>query len=672
MHSHLTYAQPFVSEKSTALTGNVQVAGDKSISHRSLILGSQIIGCVRISGLLLGDDVMNTKKALQQLGVSIIQEGDVWVVQGRGVGGLGEPSGVLDMGNSGTGARLMMGLVASYPFTSFFMGDESLSKRPMQRVMTPLSQMGAQFQAHSGNTLPLSITGLASLMPITYELPVASAQIKSALLLAGLNTPGITTIIEPIATRDHTERMMEYLGLGVTRTPLPTGGFSISITGQPPQTFQETELHVPADPSSAAFPLVAAAIVPGSNITIANVCMNPLRTGLFTVLGRMGADISYSNQRTACGEPVADITLRYRPLKAVEVEDAIAPSMIDEYPILAVAAACADGISIMHGLGELRVKESDRLQAIADGLLACGMKAEIQGDSLIVHGTSGAVIGGGRVVTHFDHRIAMAFLVLGLNATKPITVDDSRAITTSFPTFTECMQSLGASILPERRSVRRIVPDHPLVIAIDGPAASGKGTLARKLADHYGLPYLDTGSIYRAVGMRLVHNHLDPHDVNAAIEAAKQIDEHDFANPQLRQERVGQAASIISAIAEVRAILLDFQRQFAATHKGAILDGRDIGTVVCPNADLKLFLTATLDARAQRRHEQLQGQGIEVVFDSVKRDLIERDTRDSKRHTAPLTAASDAIHLDTTDLNIADVFLQVVELIEARKAIKAA
>lgn len=672
MHSHLTYAKPFVSEKASALTGSIRVAGDKSISHRSLILGSQIIGRVRITGLLEGDDVMNTKACLQQLGTTITHDGESWVVEGKGVGGLSEPSGVLNMGNSGTGARLMMGLVASYPFTSFFMGDESLSKRPMQRVITPLSQMGAQFQAHSGNTLPLSVTGLKSLMPISYELPVASAQIKSAILLAGLNTSGITTVIEPIPTRDHTERMMEFLGFHVTRTPLSSGGFSISITGQPSQTYQEVELNVPADPSSAAFPLVAAAIVPGSDVTVSNVCMNPLRTGLFTVLERMGADISYHNQRIECGEPVADIRLKYRPLNAVEVEEAIAPSMIDEYPILAVAAACANGVSTMHGLGELRVKESDRLQAIADGLLACGVKAEIHGDSLTVHGTGGAVIGGGRVVTHFDHRIAMAFLVLGLNATKPITVDDSTAITTSFPTFTECMQSLGAAILPERRSVRRIAPDHPLVIAIDGPAASGKGTLARKLADHYGLPYLDTGSIYRAVGMRLVHNDLDPHDVNAAVKAARQIDEQDFANPQLRQERVGQAASIISAMPEVRAILLDFQRQFAANSRGAILDGRDIGTVVCPNADLKLFMTATLDARAHRRHVQLQGQGIEVVFDSVKRDLIERDTRDSQRHTAPLTAAPDAVHLDTTSLNIADVFVEVVKIIEDRKATQAA
>jgi 3-phosphoshikimate 1-carboxyvinyltransferase len=672
MKSNLTSAHAYISQTSPALKGSITVPGDKSISHRTLMLGSQIFGKLHISGLLEGEDVLSTMQALRQMGVSFSQAAaGGWVVEGRGIGGLNESADVLNMGNSGTSARLLMGLLAPYPFTSFFSGDHSLSRRPMKRVMTPLKEMGVQFTAHSGETLPLALMGSSSLLPITYTLPVASAQVKSAILLAGMNIAGKTTVIEKEATRDHTERMLKHLGIALEITEHESGGQAISITGHQKQAYQETEITVPGDPSSAAFPIVAALITPGSEITVQHICMNPLRTGLFDVLTRMGADISFHNKRESAGEPVADITARYSKLKAVDVEAEIAPSMIDEYPILAVACAYAKGRSIMKGLSELRVKESDRLQAVIDGLTANGVRAEAQGDDLIVHG-AGAVPGGGLVRTHYDHRIAMAFLVMGLAAQQQVTVDDARAIATSFPNFFPLMSSCGAAIFRERRTKPRIDLPHPLVIAIDGPAASGKGTLGRCLSEHLGLPYLDTGSLYRAVGMRILFAGNDPTNKDHAIAAAESIAPDDFSNPQLRYEKVGQAASIVSAMPEVRQILLDYQRRFAASARGAILDGRDIGTVVCPNADIKLFMTASIEARADRRHRQLQGQGIEVVYESVLQDLIERDARDSERKSAPLKAADDAIAIDTTDVSANQVFDMVIKLVESRLAVKAA
>lgn len=673
MSSQFPSKKPCISSNSEKLIGQLVAPGDKSISHRALLLGSQVIGRVRIRGLLEGDDVMHTKLALEHLGITITKSEDgEWTVQGAGIGGLREPSQPLDMGNSGTGARLLMGLIAPYAFTSFIYGDESLSGRPMKRVITPLSQMGVQIVSRSEQRLPLSVRGSPMLRPITYELPVASAQVKSCILLAGLNIAGTTTVIEPHPTRDHTERMLEHLGIPLSIRTLENDSREISIHGQPEQKPVDLEINVPADPSSAAFPIVAALITKDSHITIPNVCMNPLRTGLFDVLRRMGAKLETINERESAGEIVADISASSSPLNAVDVEEAIAPSMIDEYPILAVAAAFAKGESRMRGLSELRVKESDRLSAIIHGLNACGVEARAEGDDLIVKGGAGMVKGDAEITTHFDHRIAMSFLVLGLAAQKPVLVDDMTAISTSFPHFVSLMNSIGATITVERRRYRRPNLDRPLIVAIDGPAASGKGTLARRLSERLGLPYLDTGMLYRAVGMKLVFHDADPTDKTSAIEAAQSIEAADFLNPRLRDEKVGQAASIVSAIPEVRAILLNFQREFAAAPHGAILDGRDIGTVVCPHADLKLFMTASIDTRADRRHRQLQGQGIEVVYESVKKDLIERDKRDSIRQNAPLVAADDAIILDTTDMAADDVFRQILSLIDEKLIEKAA
>jgi cytidylate kinase len=378
----------------------------------------------------------------------------------------------------------------------------------------------------------------------------------------------------------------------------------------------------------------------------------------------MGAKIEYLNERRIAGEPVADIHVRHSQLKAVTVPASRAPSMIDEYPILAVAAAFAIGESKMLGLSELRVKESDRLSAVIAALTACGVPARAEGDDLYVKGAS-SFKGGATVTTNFDHRIAMAFLVMGMASKEPVVVDDATAIATSFPNFSDLCNSLGARISAPRPTP--LSRSSSIVVAIDGPAASGKGTLARRLAEHLNLEYLDTGSLYRAVGMKVIYAGKDPSNLADALEAVKTIDIEDLANPRLRQERIGQAASVVSAFPEIRAALLEFQREFARksaeSGRGAVLDGRDIGTVVCPDADFKFFITATLFARAKRRHKELQGQGIEVIFDSVLEDLRERDERDEKRAIAPLRPAEDAYIIDSSKLDASEVFKRSNDLI---------
>ena len=661
--------KPLISSGVTGFKGECTVAGDKSISHRALMFASQVLGTTKIHGLLEGEDVLCTASALKSLGVPISRDSqNVWSVTGVGVGGLTESHDVLDMGNSGTSTRLLMGLVTPYDFTTFFTGDNSLRGRPMGRVITPLTEIGASFNAREGGKLPLALKGTKNPLPITYKLPVASAQVKSAVLLAGLNTSGITTVIEKEPTRDHTENMLEYFGFNIAKQKLDDGSLSISVTGQPHQKLGEYEINVPADPSSAAFLVVAALICPNSDLIIKGVCINPLRIGLFITLKEMGAKIDFLNERKVAGEPIADIQVKYSKLKAVTVPASRAPSMIDEYPILAVAAAFANGETVMRGLSELRVKESDRLSAIISALTACGVTARAEGDDLYVKGTS-SPRGGATISTNFDHRIAMAFLVMGMASKETITVDDATAIATSFPNFVELSNNLGARIASPRLAPSSTPAS--LVVAIDGPAASGKGTLARRLAEHLNLEYLDTGSLYRAVGMKIIYAGKDPSDLTTAIEAAKTIDVEDLANPRLRQERIGQAASVVSAFPEVRAALLEFQREFARksliSGRGAVLDGRDIGTVVYPEADYKFFITATLFARAKRRHRELEGQGISVVFESVLEDLRERDERDEKRAVAPMRPADDAYIIDSSKLDASEVFKTSSDLINNNK-----
>ncbi len=426
------------------LIGEIFVPGDKSISHRSLILGGLATGTSHVDGLLEGEDVLATAAAMRALGASVERlDCGRWQVTGNGLGGLHEPEDVLDLGNSGTATRLLMGIIAGHPMTAMMTGDHSLRSRPMQRVITPLEMMGAKFVCRSGGRPPLSIIGTADGRPQSYTLPVASAQVKSAILLMGLTIAGETSVIEPHATRDHTETMLRAMGATVTVAETPSGERRITLVGQP--ELQATDFLVPGDPSSAAFPTVAALITDGSDVTIKNICTNPLRFGLFQTLIEMGGDISLLNPRTIGGEPIADIRVRSSQLHGIEVPAKRAPSMIDEYPILAVAAAHANGDTKMQGLAELRVKESDRLAATATGLRAIGALVDEGADSLTVR-AGGNFRGGATIAANLDHRMAMAFVVAGMRTAQPVTIDDARTIDTSFPGFSALMNGLGARI----------------------------------------------------------------------------------------------------------------------------------------------------------------------------------------------------------------------------------
>jgi 3-phosphoshikimate 1-carboxyvinyltransferase len=435
---------PLISRKASALKGTITVPGDKSMSHRSLMFGAIATGQTRIIGLLEAEDVVNTAKAMAALGAKTtrLPTGE-WLVDGVGIGGLKSPTGDLDFGNSGTGVRLAMGLMASSPISARCVGDASLSGRPMGRVTNPLSQFGTTFEASEGNRLPLIIHGAANAKPITYTLPMASAQVKSAVLLAGINTAGITTVIEPVATRDHTEKMLQGFGAKLT-VKIKDGARHISIEGK--HELKAQDLAVPGDPSSAAFPMVAALITEGSDIVIENIMLNPTRTGLITTLIEMGGNIKIENRRDAGGEEVGDLHVKYSNLRGIKVPESRAPSMIDEYPILSVAASFAEGTTRMEGLEELRVKESDRLAAVETGLQANGVLTSSGLDWLEV--TGGGAPGGGKVVTHMDHRIAMSFLVMGLASRIHVSIDDSAFIATSFPGFTELLNGMGARIAP--------------------------------------------------------------------------------------------------------------------------------------------------------------------------------------------------------------------------------
>jgi 3-phosphoshikimate 1-carboxyvinyltransferase len=447
MSGHGT-AQPMTARKSGPLTGRAEVPGDKSISHRALIFGAMAVGETRITGLLEGQDVLDTAKAMRAFGAEVTRHSEgAWSVHGVGVGGFSEPVDVIDCGNSGTGVRLIMGCMATTAMTATFTGDASLRKRPMGRVTDPLSLFGARAYGRSGGRLPMTVVGAASPVPVRYATPVASAQVKSAVLLAGLNAPGETVVIEREATRDHSERMLIGFGAQV-HVEKTRDGNVITLTGQPelrPQT-----VAVPRDPSSAAFPVCAALVVEGSDIFVPGVSQNLTRNGLYLTLAEMGADIVFENPREEGGEPVADLRVRFGPMTGIEVPPERAPSMIDEYPILSVVAAFAEGKTVMRGVKELRVKESDRIDAMARGLEACGVRIEEDEDTLIVHGMGpGAVPGGATCATHLDHRIAMSFLILGLASKQPVSVDDASPITTSFPVFAPLMKALGASIAPD-------------------------------------------------------------------------------------------------------------------------------------------------------------------------------------------------------------------------------
>lgn len=438
--------QPLTARRSGPLKGEVAVPGDKSVSHRALILGAMAVGETRVTGLLEGEDVLATAAAMRALGATVTRHapGD-WSIQGVGVGGFLEPEDVIDFGNSGTGVRLVMGAVATSGFAATFTGDASLRRRPMGRVLTPLSQFGAEALGRSGGRLPLTLFGAREPAPIDYTLPVASAQVKSAILLAGLNAPGETRVVEPEATRDHTEAMLKGFGAEIHLAPRAEGGRVITLLGQPELTAQT--LAAPRDPSSAAFPAVAALLVEGSAVRLPAIGLNPTRAGLFATLKEMGADLVEENARSEGGEPTADLVARFSALKGVEVPPERAPSMIDEYPILMVAAAFAEGETVMRGVHELRVKETDRAAAMTRGLRAAGVEVEEEDDLLVVHGRGAdGVTGGAEVAAELDHRIAMSFAVLGMASKQPMRIDDAAPIATSFPSFVALMRGLGAEL----------------------------------------------------------------------------------------------------------------------------------------------------------------------------------------------------------------------------------
>jgi 3-phosphoshikimate 1-carboxyvinyltransferase len=443
--AHDPAPRALTAQRGGPLRGRVQAPGDKSVSHRALILGAMTVGETNVTGLLEAEDVLGTAEAMRRLGAIVTRTGEgAWTVSGVGVGGFAQPSAELDFGNSGTGCRLSMGAVATTPITTRFTGDASLKKRPMKRVLEPLSLFGLTWEPQGADLLPLTLKGARQPLPMEYTLKVPSAQVKSAMLLAALNVPGRTTIIEPVATRDHTEKMLRGFGAKIEMREMREGT-AISIQGH--AELRPTRIAVPSDPSSAAFPLVAALIVPGSDIVLEAVMLNPRRTGLIETLMEMGADIALENRRDSGGEALADLRVRHSALKGVDVPPERAPSMIDEYPILAIAASFAEGTTRMRGLEELRVKESDRLSAVAAGLAANGVKVEEKKDAMSVEGRGGdGVPGGGMVATHMDHRIAMSFLVMGLAARASVSADDGTMIATSFPNFSALMKSLGAGI----------------------------------------------------------------------------------------------------------------------------------------------------------------------------------------------------------------------------------
>jgi len=443
--SHAADSTPATARRAAGLAGTAEVPGDKSVSHRALILGALAVGETRITGLLEGKDVLGTARAMQAFGVEVARSGDgAWTVRGVGVGGLAEPEDIVNCGNAGTGVRLLMGTMATTPVNATFTGDASLRRRPMGRILDPLALFGARWAGRAGGLLPLTLTGAANPMPVEYTLPMASAQVKSAVLLAGLNAPGETVVIEPVPTRDHTERMLRGFGAELTVENLAEGR-AIRLIGLPELAPQA--IAVPRDPSCAAFPVAAALIVEGSEVLVPGIGLNPTRAGFYDTLADMGADLVHENPREEGGEPVADLRARFSGLKGVEVPPERAASMIDEYPILAAVAACAEGDTVMRGIGELRVKESDRIAAMAAGLCANGVAVTEERDGMTVHGRgAGAVPGGATVATHLDHRIAMAFLVLGLASRETVTIDDGAPIATSFPCFVAMMRGLGAEI----------------------------------------------------------------------------------------------------------------------------------------------------------------------------------------------------------------------------------
>ena len=649
--------------KSTAtMHGTGRVPGDKSISHRSIMMGAIANGVTEVSGFLEGEDAISTMNAFRALGVTIEgpTQGRV-TIHGVGLQGLKKPSAPLDCGNSGTSMRLIAGLLAGQQFDCELIGDASLSKRPMKRVIDPLTLMGATIQASQGGRPPLTVQGNPRLKAISYTLPMASAQVKSSVLLAGLYANGTTETTEPAVTRDHTERMLRGFGVQVE-----TQGATVRLQGG--QALTGTRIDVPSDISSAAFFMVAASICEQADITLKHVGMNPTRTGVLDILRMMGANIELSNHAEVGGEPVADVRVRSAQLKGIEIPEHLVPLAIDEFPVIFVAAANAIGTTVLTGAQELRVKESDRIAVMAQGLQACGIQATPTDDGMIIHGlghTQGLRYNATRIESQGDHRIAMSFAVAAIRAQGTMRIQGAQTVDTSFPGFVALCNALGMHVEAVQHGEHAALL--PPVVAIDGPTASGKGTVASLVAERLGFAYLDSGAIYRVLALAVAQQGLDPDqpsmlpqlidlawNLPLTFQNKRVLLNANDVSLAIRTEQVGVMASKLAAIPQVREGLLQRQRDFRAA-PGLVGDGRDMGSVVFPDATLKVFLTASAQVRAQRRVKQLEVLGQHADYDVILQDLIARDARDTQRAAAPLKPCNDSFVLDCSSLGIDEV-----------------
>lgn len=652
----------FTIQPGGALSGTLRVPGDKSISHRAVMLGAIADGVTEVSGFLEGDDALATLAAMRQLGVRIEGPVDGFLrIWGLGLGGLQAPAAPLDLGNSGTSMRLFAGLLAGQAFSSELHGDASLMRRPMRRVTEPLRAMGAEIQTTGDGTAPLHISPVGGLAGIEYVMPVASAQVKSALLLAGLYATGTTRIFEPAVTRDHTERMLTALGC-----PVENNNGWVEISG--PATLKAAALKIPADISSAAFFLVGASIASGSELVLKDVGLNPSRIGVIEILQRMGADIQIEPNPMSDGEPTAQLTVRSAPLRGIEIPLELVPLAIDEFPAIFIAAACAQGETVLRGAEELRVKESDRIAVMADGLSALGIDVEPHPDGIRI---TGGAFSGGQVNARGDHRIAMSFAMAGLVASGPIYIDGCSEVDTSFPGFVELARAAGLRITDN---------DAFPIVTIDGPGGAGKGTVAKAIAAALGWHFLDSGAIYRLLAHRVQTTGVTLDQTEVLVELATQMDiefptQGQFAGCALlagedvtdaiRHESCGQLASELAAQPAVRAALLKRQQDFARP-PGLVADGRDMGTVVFVDATVKFFLTASVEERARRRHKQLMQKGISANLADLLEEMKLRDARDRERTVAPLVPAENAITVDSTDLSVDAVIAKVLDMVRSR------
>lgn len=631
------------------LRGVIDIPGDKSISHRSIMFAGLSNTEVTITNFLEGEDCLSTIDCFRKLGVAIERTAGTVTVKGNGLHGLTEPTEVLDAGNSGTTLRLMMGILSAQPFFSVFTGDASLTKRPMGRIIKPLGLMGAKIRARANDSnIPLAIMPSEGLHTLDYESPVASAQVKSSILLAGLCAGIPVSVNEPHISRDHTEKMLETFGVKVNRQ-----GTKVSLDEIPTELTAPASVEVPGDISSAAFWMVAGSIVPNSEFLLKNVGMNPTRTGIYDALIEMGADITLENERMSGAEPVADMRVRYAPLHGITLREQDIPRLIDEIPILAVAAMFAEGKTVIRGAGELRVKETDRIMAVCREFGKMGAMIEELSDGMII--TGGASLHTADCDSYDDHRMAMALAIAGV-AADGVRILNAHCADISYPTFYQELSRLA---------------ENKIALAIDGPAGAGKSTVAKQVAKRLGYVYVDTGAMFRVVALKALE--ADTREKEAIAQLAENVDltmtykdgnlevfaDGKNVTSDIRTPEVTALVPMVAQIPAVRHSLLLMQREMAA-QGGIVMDGRDIGTNVLPTAELKIFMTASIEERAHRRYLELTDKGYEVDLEALKQEIAERDRMDMQREIAPLVQAEDAIYLDTTDLSIEEVIQTIL------------